>query len=71
MFHSWPREVYISKTIAIEEAPYAAQTIFDYRSNSRACAEYEGLAEEVERRIAFFEDLFSVPSGGRKRVVNA
>lgn len=51
-------ENHISKTIAIEEAPYAAQTIFDYRSNSRACAEYEALAEEVEVRLALFEKLF-------------
>lgn len=50
----------ISKTIAIEEAPYAAQTIFDYRSNSRACAEYEGLAEEIETRLEFFEKLLGV-----------
>jgi chromosome partitioning protein len=49
---------HISKTIAIEEAPYAAQTIFDYRSNSRACAEYEALAEEIEVRLKHFEKLF-------------
>jgi len=51
-------EHHISKTIAIEEAPYAAQTIFDYRSNSRACAEYEALAEEIEVRLKKFEELF-------------
>jgi cellulose biosynthesis protein BcsQ len=51
-------ENHISKTIAIEEAPYAAQTIFDYRSNSRACAEYETLAEEMELRLKIFEKLF-------------
>ena len=51
-------ENHISKTIAIEEAPYAAQTIFDYRSNSRACAEYEALAEEMELRLKNFEKLF-------------
>lgn len=51
-------ENHISKTIAIEEAPYAAQTIFDYRSNSRACAEYEALAEEIEVRLKKFEKLF-------------
>jgi chromosome partitioning protein len=49
---------HISKTIAIEEAPYAAQTIFDYRANSRACAEYEALAEEIELRLEHFEKLF-------------
>src|SRR5262245_16355256 len=54
-------ENHISKTIAIEEAPYAAQTIFDYRGNSRACAEYEGLAEEIEVRIKQFEKLFGAP----------
>jgi chromosome partitioning protein len=54
-------ENHISKTIAIEEAPYAAQTIFDYRSNSRACAEYEALAEEMELRLKHFEKLFSAP----------
>jgi hypothetical protein len=37
---------------------YAAQTIFDYRSNSRACAEYEALAEEIEVRLKNFEKLF-------------
>jgi chromosome partitioning protein len=51
-------EHHISKTIAIEEAPYAAQTIFDYRSNSRACAEYEALAEEMELRLKNFEKRF-------------
>ena len=51
---------HISKTIAIEEAPYAAQTIFDYRSNSRACAEYEALAEELELRLKQFEKLFGI-----------
>ena len=51
-------ENHISKTIAIEEAPYAAQTIFDYRSSSRACAEYEALAEEMELRLKHFEKLF-------------
>ena len=64
---------YISKTIAIEEAPYLAQTIFDYRSNSRACAEYEALAEEVEARLQNFETLFGaerVPAARRKRVAN-
>ena len=55
-------ENHISKAIAIEEAPYAAQTIFDYRSNSRACAEYEALAEEVETRLVQFEKLFGLPS---------
>lgn len=54
-------ENFISKTIAIEEAPYAAQTIFDYRSNSRACAEYEALAEEIELRLETFESLFNPP----------
>jgi len=49
---------HISKTVAIEEAPYTAQTIFDYRSNSRACAEYEALAEEIETRLEKFESLF-------------
>jgi chromosome partitioning protein len=53
-------ENHISKTIAIEEAPYAAQTIFDYRPNSRACAEFEGLAEEIETRLVKFEKLFGV-----------
>ena len=53
---------HISKTIAIEEAPYAAQTIFDYRSNSRACAEYEALAEEIEVRLKQFEKLFGITS---------
>jgi len=56
-------ENHISKTIAIEEAPYAAQTIFDYRSNSRACAEYEALAEEIELRLKNFEKLFGAPRG--------
>jgi len=56
-------ENHISKTIAIEEAPYAAQTIFDYRSNSRACAEYEALAEEMELRLKRFEKLFGAARG--------
>src|SRR2546422_7518596 len=56
-------ENHISKTIAIEEAPYAAQTIFDYRSNSRACAEYEALAEEMELRLKNFEKLFGAARG--------
>ena len=56
-------ENHISKTIAIEEAPYAAQTIFDYRANSRACAEYEALAEEVELRVKNFEKFFALGSG--------
>jgi chromosome partitioning protein len=56
-------EHHISKTIAIEEAPYAAQTIFDYRANSRACAEYEGLAEEIEQRLKKFEELFGSSRG--------
>jgi chromosome partitioning protein len=55
-------ENHISKTIAIEEAPYAAQTIFDYRVNSRACAEYEALAEEIEFRIKQFEKFFGAAS---------
>lgn len=66
-------ENHISKTIAIEEAPYAAQTIFDYRSNSRACAEYEALAEEIEVRLKQFEKLFGGPRGqenSRKRAAN-
>lgn len=64
-------ENHISKTIAIEEAPYAAQTIFDYRSNSRACAEYEALAEEIETRLKSFEKLFGVPpvASSRPRLV--
>ena len=53
-------ENYVSKTIAIEEAPYAAQTIFDYRASCRACAEYEALAEEIELRLKQFEKLFGV-----------
>jgi len=67
-------ENHISKTIAIEEAPYAAQTIFDYRANSRACAEYEALAEEIELRLKKFIKLFGVGSGplqrGPRLVVN-
>jgi chromosome partitioning protein len=66
-------ENHISKTIAIEEAPYAAQTIFDYRSNSRACAEYEALAEEIELRLKHFEKLFGGPAvseTSRKRAAN-
>ena len=65
-------ENHISKTIAIEEAPYAAQTIFDYRSNSRACAEYEALAEEIEDRLKLFEKLFSESpaKGGQKLAAN-
>lgn len=64
---------HISKTIAIEEAPYAAQTIFDYRSNSRACAEYEALAEEIEQRLKEFEGLFGMTrskADERKRAAN-
>jgi chromosome partitioning protein len=64
---------HISKTIAIEEAPYAAQTIFDYRSNSRACAEYEALAEEIEGRLKHFDKLFGSQPGqesSRKRAAN-
>lgn len=65
---------HISKTIAIEEAPYAAQTIFDYRSNSRACAEYEALAEEIEIRLTQFEKLFGAKRteaiSSRQRVAN-
>src|SRR5262249_40889719 len=53
-------ENHISKTIAIEEAPYAAQTIFDYRSHSRACAEYEALAEEIELRLQNLERFFGI-----------
>src|SRR5262245_2921838 len=65
-------ENYISKAIAIEEAPYAAQTIFDYRSNSRACAEYEALAEELEQRLKQFEKLFgALPGNPSKRIANA
>jgi chromosome partitioning protein len=65
-------ENYISKAIAIEEAPYAAQTIFDYRSNSRACAEYEALAEELEVRLKQFEKLFgALPGSPSKRIANA
>jgi chromosome partitioning protein len=60
-------DTHISKAIAIEEAPYAAQTIFDYRSSSRACAEYEALAEEIEIRLASFEKLF----GDADRPVNS
>jgi len=60
-------ENHISKTIAIEEAPYAAQTIFDYRSNSRSCAEYEALAEEIEVRLKRFEKLFGSARGDDKR----
>ena len=60
-------KTFISKTIAIEEAPYAAQTIFDYRSNSRACAEYEALAEEIELRLEKFESLFNVARGSERR----
>lgn len=66
-------ENHISKTIAIEEAPYAAQTIFDYRSNSRACAEYEALAEEIEKRLKEFEVLFGMKrpkAEERKRAAN-
>jgi cellulose biosynthesis protein BcsQ len=66
-------ENHISKTIAIEEAPYAAQTIFDYRSNSRACAEYEALAEEIELRLKKFEELFGIDrghAGPAKRAAN-
>lgn len=65
-------ENHISKTIAIEEAPYAAQTIFDYRSNSRACAEYEALAEEIEVRLKHFEKLFGGPrqENSHKRAAN-
>ena len=64
-------ENHISKTIDIEEAPYAAQTIFDYRYNSRACAEYEALAEEIETRLKSFEKLFGVPpvASSRPRLV--
>jgi chromosome partitioning protein len=54
-------ENHISKTIAIEEAPYAAQTVFDYRASSRACAEYEALAEEMELRLKHFEKVFGSP----------
>ncbi|MCC6393525.1 MAG: ParA family protein [Bryobacterales bacterium] len=64
---------HISKTIAIEEAPYAAQTIFDYRANSRACAEYEALAEEIETRLKNFESLFGMTRGQadeQKRAAN-
>jgi chromosome partitioning protein len=63
---------HISKTIAIEEAPYAAQTIFDYRSNSRACAEYEALAEEIELRLKEFEGRFGMnrSTDARKRAAN-
>ena len=61
-------ENHISKAIAIEEAPFAAQTIFDYRSNSRACAEYEALAEEIEVRLKKFEKLFGVPSRSSERL---
>lgn len=60
-------KTFISKTIAIEEAPYAAQTIFDYRSNSRACAEYEALAEEIELRLEKFESLFNMSRGSERR----
>jgi chromosome partitioning protein len=66
-------ENHISKTIAIEEAPYTAQTIFDYRANSRACAEYEALAEEIEVRLKHFEKLFGTASrstDGQRRRVN-
>jgi chromosome partitioning protein len=63
-------ENHISKTIAIEEAPYAAQTIFDYRSNSRACAEYEALAEEMELRLNRFEKLFGAVRRQRKLAAN-
>jgi cellulose biosynthesis protein BcsQ len=65
-------ENHISKAIAIEEAPYAAQTIFDYRSNSRACAEYEALAEEIETRLNNFEVLLGPTSARPARwlVVN-
>ncbi len=60
-------ENHISKTIAIEEAPYAAQTIFDYRANSRACAEYEALAEEIEVRLKKFIKLFGVQAEPMRR----
>ena len=66
-------ENHISKAIAIEEAPYAAQTIFDYRSNSRACAEYEALAEEIETRLKSFEKLLGTKDqtgSARPRAVN-
>jgi chromosome partitioning protein len=64
-------ENHISKTIAIEEAPYAAQTIFDYRSNSRACAEYEALAEEMELRLKNFEKLFGGARGHAEQAKRA
>lgn len=64
-------ENYISKTIAIEEAPYAAQTIFDYRANSRACAEYEALAEEIELRLHRFEKLFGIARGNESEAKRA
>lgn len=54
----------ISRAIAVEEAPYAAQTIFDYQSNSKTCAEYEELAEEVIARFYKLERTF----GLRKQV---
>lgn len=50
---------YISKAIAVDEAPFMAQSIFDYQSNSKACAEYEALAEEMERRFEEFECIFN------------
>jgi chromosome partitioning protein len=53
-------ENFISRAIAVEEAPYAAKTIFDYQGNSRACAEYEALAEELENRFDQFERIFEV-----------
>lgn len=61
---------YISKTIAIEEAPFAAQTIFSYKSTSQACAQYEALAEEMEVRLEHFETLFGLGEGA-KRAANA
>lgn len=50
----------ISRSIAIEEAPYAAQTIFAYQSNSKTCAEYEELAEEVIARFFKLERIFGL-----------
>lgn len=51
-------ENFISKAIAVDEAPFVAQTIFDYQPNCKACAEYEALAEEMEKRFDKFESMF-------------
>ncbi len=66
-------ENYISKAIAVDEAPFLAKTIFDYQVNCKACAEYEALAEEMERRFDEFENIFGLVETGKttvRQVVN-